>query len=115
MQQPANTIQSQEHSDLEEWAKLFGGMINVLNVVIIVHNIAPFIIGTAILGFISTLLIGGKFVHHVFQRRGLIFGIFIVPPALLSGLLGLMWFAIMEVSMMLNCKRISKRSTSAVV
>eukprot|EP01035_Chromulina_nebulosa_P022300 gene22300-28882_t len=76
MQQPVNKIQSQEHSDLEEWAKLFGG--------------------TAILGFISTLLIGGKFVHHVFQRRGLIFGVFIVPPALLSGLLGLIWFAIME-------------------
>ena len=42
MQQPANAIQSQEHSDLEEWAKLFGGMINVLNVVIIVYNIVKY-------------------------------------------------------------------------
>jgi hypothetical protein len=29
MQQPVNKIQSQEHSDLEEWAKLFGGILNI--------------------------------------------------------------------------------------
>ena len=65
-------MESAEHAELEEWARVFGG--------------------TAILGFISTLLLGGKFLHHVFQRRGLVFGLAIVPPAMLSGLVGLLWF-----------------------
>jgi Na+/glutamate symporter len=65
-----------EHVRLEEWAKNYGG--------------------TAILGFICTLLILGKFLHHVFQRRGLICGTLIIPPSLLSGILGLIWFAIMD-------------------
>jgi len=91
----------QEHSDLEEWAKLFGGMnATFYSRTFIFHSFIN-VVGTAILGFISTLLIGGKFLHHVLQRRGLIFGIFIVPPALLSGLLGLLWFAIMEVAFIL--------------
>ena len=61
---------------LEEWASTFGG--------------------TAILGFVSALLVGGKFVHFILQRRGLIFGTFIIPPAIISGMLGLVCFAIME-------------------
>ncbi len=64
------------HETVEEWAKMFGG--------------------TAILGFISTLLISGKFVHHIFNRRGLVFGIFIIPPAIISGLLGLVFFSFFE-------------------
>lgn len=69
-------MESSEHADLEAWATKFGG--------------------TAILGFISTLLLSGKFLHHIFQRRGLVFGIFVIPPALLSGLIGLFWFSGME-------------------
>ena len=72
------------------------------------------------------MLIGGKCIHHMFQRRGLMFGLFVsssflliyhlfllltffkskklyhdieykvVPPALLSGVLGLIWFCIMD-------------------
>lgn len=52
--------------------------------------------GTAVLGFICTLLIAGKFLHHVFQHRGLVCGLLIVPPAMLSGLLGLLWFCVMD-------------------
>ena len=65
-----------EHTHLEEWAVKLGG--------------------TAILGFICTLLIAGKFLHHVFQHRGLVCGYLIVPPAMLSGLLGLLWFIAMD-------------------
>ena len=65
-----------EHHHLEAWATQLGG--------------------TAVLGFICTLLITGKFLHHVFQFRGLVFGCAIVPPAMLSGLLGLLWFSIMS-------------------
>lgn len=43
-------MNSKEHADLEEWARTFGG--------------------TAILGFISTLLLGGKLLHHVLSMRG---------------------------------------------
>lgn len=68
-----NTI---EHHHLEAWATQLGG--------------------TAVLGFICTLLIAGKFLHHVFQYRGLVGGFMIVPPAMLSGLLGLVWFCIMD-------------------
>lgn len=69
-------MESKEHTDLETWAQKFGG--------------------TAILGFISTLLLAGKFMHHIFQRRGLVFGVFVIPPALLSGIIGLVWFSGME-------------------
>jgi biotin transporter BioY len=69
-------VESSEHADLEEWARKFGG--------------------TAILGFISTLLLAGKFLHHIFQRRGLVCGLVVAPPALLSGLIGLLWFSTME-------------------
>jgi hypothetical protein len=68
--------ESAEHADLEAWARKFGG--------------------TAILGFISTLLLSGKFIHHIFQRRGLIFGVLVIPPVLISGLIGLVWFTGME-------------------
>ena len=69
-------MDSKEHADLEAWAQKFGG--------------------TAILGFISTLLLSGKFLHHILQKRGLIFGFFVIPPALISGLIGLVWFCGME-------------------
>lgn len=62
------TMNREEHKNLEEFARGYGG--------------------TAILGFICSLLIGGKTLHHMFQRRGLIFGYLVVPPAMLSGVLG---------------------------
>ena len=65
----------QSIDELEVYAKRFGG--------------------TAIIGFICTLLISGKFTHHMFQRRGLVFGSLILPPAILSGLLGLLFFIIL--------------------
>eukprot|EP00601_Ochromonadales_sp_CCMP2298_P030629 CAMPEP_0173332564 /NCGR_PEP_ID=MMETSP1144-20121109/4420_1 /TAXON_ID=483371 /ORGANISM="non described non described, Strain CCMP2298" /LENGTH=516 /DNA_ID=CAMNT_0014277457 /DNA_START=53 /DNA_END=1600 /DNA_ORIENTATION=- len=65
-----------EHADLEDWARQYGG--------------------TAILGFISTLLLTGKVLHYILQKRGLIFGSLIIPPAMLSGLVGLIWFTGME-------------------
>lgn len=69
-------MESAEHTDLETWARKFGG--------------------TAIFGFISTLLLAGKFLHHILERRGLVFGTLVIPPALLSGLIGLIWFSSME-------------------
>ena len=69
-------MDKEEHAHLEDWARQYGG--------------------TAILGFICTLLIGGKFLHHVLHRRGLICGALIVPPAMLSGILGLIWFSVMD-------------------
>lgn len=65
----------QSIDELEVYAKRFGG--------------------TAIIGFICTLLIAGKFTHHMFQRRGLVFGSLIIPPAIISGLLGLLFFIIL--------------------
>lgn len=64
-------------SAIEDWAKKFGG--------------------TAILGFLCTLLVGGKFLHHAFLRRGLVCGSIIIPPALISGLLGFLAFWIISV------------------
>ena len=49
-----------EHSYIESWVTEYGG--------------------TAVLGFVSTLLILGKAFHHMFSFRGLLFGMFIVPP-----------------------------------
>lgn len=49
-----------DHNNLESWFNKFGA--------------------TAVIGFIATLLIFGKLLHHVFQFRGLVFGILIVPP-----------------------------------
>ena len=43
-------MNTKEHEDLETWARTFGG--------------------TAILGFISTLLLSGKLLHHVLSMRG---------------------------------------------
>jgi hypothetical protein len=67
-----------EHSQqsLEDWARSFGG--------------------TAILGLICALLIAGKFLHFVLQRRGLIFGYLVVPPSIISGIIGLLWFMIID-------------------
>ena len=70
-------MDTSEHADLELWARKFGG--------------------TALLGFISTLLLSGKFIHHIFQRRGLVFGLLVIPPALISGIIGLIWFSGMEI------------------
>ena len=52
-----------DHDTLEHWMNKFGG--------------------TAVLGFISMLLIAGKLLHHVFQFRGLVFGVFIFPPVVI--------------------------------
>mmetsp|Transcript_37893 Transcript_37893/g.38579 ORF Transcript_37893/g.38579 Transcript_37893/m.38579 type:complete len:787 (-) Transcript_37893:26-2386(-) len=65
-----------EHDRIEEWAKKYAGL--------------------ALMGFLCTLLIVGKFVHYIFLNRGLICGIFVIPPALISGIIGLIWFAIMD-------------------
>eukprot|EP00605_Chrysophyceae_sp_TOSAG23-4_P000184 GSChrysophyteH1.ASY1.ANO1.218.1 assembled CDS len=43
----------------------------------------------ALLGFICTLLIVGKVIHHIFQRSNKFLGILVMPPAVLSGTLGL--------------------------
>jgi hypothetical protein len=61
-----------DHDILENWTKKYSG--------------------TAILGFLCTLLILGKFFHHIFQLRGLVFGLFIIPPALISGFIGIYIF-----------------------
>lgn len=66
--------------ELESWAKKFGF--------------------TATFGFIGTLLIAGKVLHQVLQKRGLIFGYFIIPPAIISGILGLTLCAIFSNSCM---------------
>lgn len=65
-----------EHDRIEEWAKKYAGL--------------------ALMGFLCTLLIVGKFVHYIFLNRGLVCGILVIPPALLSGIIGLVWFAIMD-------------------
>jgi hypothetical protein len=69
-------MNTEDHKALELWTQKFGG--------------------TAILGFLCFLLILGKFLHHAFQQRGRVFGVFIVPPAMISGLLGLVWFSVMN-------------------
>jgi Na+/glutamate symporter len=51
---------------------------------------------TAILGFLCMLLLLGKFTHHAFSKRGLVFGLFIVPPAVIGGFIGLLWFGVMD-------------------
>ncbi|RYG69369.1 hypothetical protein EON64_02875 [archaeon] len=56
--------------DVEAWARSFGG--------------------TALLGLISALLLVGKLTHYVCQRRGLLCGLLVVPPVLISGVLGLL-------------------------
>ena len=43
----------------------------------------------ALLGFICTLLIVGKVIHHIFQRSNKFLGILVMPPAVLSGTVGL--------------------------
>lgn len=62
------------HEQLEEWTVKFGG--------------------TAILGFLCCLLVLGKGCHHMLQKRGLIFGVFIIPSCILSGFLGLICITI---------------------
>lgn len=47
--------------------------------------------GTAILGFICSLLVAGKFFHSFLGRKGLVFGYIVIPPAMMSGVLG-MWY-----------------------
>ena len=56
------------HEHLEEWLMKFSG--------------------TALLGYLCSLLICGKGLHHMLQRRGLVFGFFIIPSCILSGILG---------------------------
>ena len=56
------------HEHLEEWVMKFSG--------------------TALIGYLCSLLICGKGLHHMLQRRGLVFGVFIIPSCILSGLVG---------------------------
>ena len=63
-----------DHKHLEAWAVKFGG--------------------TAVIGYLCTLLIIGKGLHFFLQKRGLFLGYLIFPPVLLSGILGLGIFAI---------------------
>ena len=79
------TMDNIEHKNLEEWAKNYGG--------------------TAILGFICTLLIGGKFLHHMFQRRGLICGALIIPPAMMGGVFGMIFLLCHQVLTLNNNSR----------
>jgi hypothetical protein len=65
-----------EHLRLEAWAKSYGVL--------------------GLLGFLSTLLVAGKLLHHLLLYRGYVMKYFIVPPSLLSGLIGLMWLAMMK-------------------
>eukprot|EP01031_Cornospumella_fuschlensis_P024600 gene24600-29719_t len=62
--------------DVEAWARSFGG--------------------TALLGVISALLLAGKLTHHICQRRGLLFGVLVVPPVLISGILGLIFLITLD-------------------
>lgn len=64
-----------DHKHLEAWAVRYGG--------------------TAVIGYLCTLLIIGKGLHYFSQKRGLFLGHFVFPPVLLSGILGLSIFAIM--------------------
>jgi Na+/glutamate symporter len=66
-----------EHLRLEAWAKSYGVL--------------------GLLGFLSTLLVAGKLLHHLLLYRGYVMKYFIIPPALISGLIGLMWLAMMKV------------------
>ena len=52
--------------------------------------------GTALLGYLCCLLICGKGLHHILQRRGLVLGIFIIPSCILSGFLGIICMMIMD-------------------
>jgi hypothetical protein len=45
--------------------------------------------GLGILGFLCTLLLLGKVLHHGSQNRGGCFGILAIPPVFISGLLGI--------------------------
>lgn len=56
------------HEHLEEWVMKFSG--------------------TALIGYLCSLLVCGKGLHHILQRRGLVFGVFIIPSCILSGLVG---------------------------
>ena len=58
-----------DHSELEAWASQLGA--------------------TAVLGFVASILIIGKVLHHFFVKNGLLFGVLVVPPAFTSGLVGL--------------------------
>ena len=66
---------SSEHLYLESWVTEYGG--------------------TAVLGLISMLLILGKACFRMFNYRGLLFGMFIVPPVLISGFFGFVLFLIL--------------------
>lgn len=52
--------------------------------------------GTAVVGYLCTLLIIGKYIHYLMQKRGLFLGFLVVPPALLSGIIGFIIFSIIR-------------------
>ena len=65
-----------EHLRLEAWAKSYGVL--------------------GLLGFLSTLLVAGKLLHHLLLFRGYVMKYFIIPPALVSGVIGLLWLSAMK-------------------
>jgi hypothetical protein len=65
-----------EHNRLEEWAKTYAVL--------------------GLLGFLSTLLICGKLVHHLLLYRGFVCRVAVVPPAVVSGIVGLIWIFILD-------------------
>ena len=65
-----------DHQVLESWALKYGV--------------------STVLGYLCSLLLAGKAAHHVFQHRGLLFGCVLVPPVLISGMLGLVIFSILD-------------------
>lgn len=51
---------------------------------------------TIILGSLCSLLVLGKLIHNLLQRRGLSFGVLLIPPCFISGLIGLLGFTIVD-------------------
>lgn len=49
-----------------------------------------------VLGFVCSTLITGKLIHHYFQKKRLFFGILIIPPAILSSLMGYLFISFLE-------------------
>ena len=65
-----------EHNRLEEWAKTYAVL--------------------GLLGFLSTLLIGGKLVHHILLYRGFVCRVAVLPPSVVSGIIGLIWIFVLD-------------------
>jgi hypothetical protein len=69
-------MDSKEHDRLESWTKNYAVL--------------------ALMGYLSFLLILGKLFHHFLLFRGFFCRVAVVPPAILSGLFGLLWLSFMQ-------------------